>query len=232
MGGGGAPWSACSFPLGAQLSPGLTALSKLFPTGLSLSGPFSIILREAPASRLPVTGSPPNLDVRVPRRMLPAIRGGGRAQHSDLRPRCRWAPALLPGGPHFTSVLVVLGLGVPGGGALPCMMTSVSSSGSQPAAGGHSAGPPLPPGRRPDAFRLRPAARAVRGDHQVSVPRLLPALHPGSLAEPQSQPDEGQCADRPGPPLTRPAGRCHPTSGFPECCTCRVPSWGSGCCRH
>ena len=122
--------------------------------------------------------------------------------------------------------------GCRGGGALPCMMTSVSSSGSQPAAGGHSAGPPLPPGRRPDAFRLRPAARAVRGDHQVSVPRLIPALHPGSLAEPQSQPDEGQCADRPGPPLTRPAGRCHPTSGFPECCTCRVPSWGSGCCRH
>ena len=61
------------------------------------------------------------------------------------------------------------------GGSLP-LTTSVSSSGSQPAAGGHSPGPPLPPGRQPDAFRLRPVACAVRSDRQVSVPGSLTAL--------------------------------------------------------
>lgn len=131
-----------------------------------------------------------------------------------------------------SQLFVVLGLGVLGGGTLPRMTTSVSSSGSQPAAGDHSAGPPLPPGCQPDAFRVRPVAHSVRGDRQVSVPRPLPALPPGSLAKPHSQPDEDQCKDRPGHPLTRPAGCCHPSSGFPESCTCRVPFWGWGCYRH
>lgn len=70
-------------------------------------------------------------------------------------------------------------MGVLGGGTLP-RMTSVSSSGSQPATGDHGAGPPLPPGCQPDAFRLLPAAHAVRGDRQERLHGCIRLLQPCS----------------------------------------------------
>lgn len=46
--------------------------------------------------------------------------------------------------------------------AAHCSLTTpVLSLGSPPATGSHPPGTPLPPGHQPDAFRLRPTARAV-----------------------------------------------------------------------
>ena len=80
-----------------------------------------------------------------------------------------------------------------GGGLL--LMASVSSSGSEPATGGHTPGSPLPAGCQPDAFRLRPAALAVRDDHQVSFPVSHPHGPAPATASP-GVPGGASCATK------------------------------------
>lgn len=152
-----------------------------------------------------VMRSPPDSDLRVQRPVLPTIGGGvcsvagrsWRAQHPGL---CPAAPGhLYPRpGPH---PVPVYGSGFGGccwrGGGLP-LTTSVSSSGRQPATGGYSPGPPLPPGRQPDAFRLRPAARAVRSNRQVSVPSSLTALRQEPPSRSRQSLVHNQMKDSPG----------------------------------